>query len=127
MRKDDSRCIYNEPETSCMTSGEPRSDIMQSRLNRLESIVANLMTENPNSGPPQKVSSAVNPANASNGAQSLHKGSATPEKGHELSEASKSLGTLRIEDDRFCYRGSTHWDDVLHEVSLGLNLCFGSI
>ena len=90
---------------------------MQNRLNRLESIVANLMTETPNSVPPAKALNGVSPTNAPEALQPMQNGIIASEKEQELADASKSFGVLRIEDDRFLYRGSTHWDDVLHEVS----------
>ena len=99
--------------------GQPRSDQMQNRLNRLESIVANLMTDTPKPISSENVSSGASPISFTDASQSLNNGNAVSKRDEELADAGKSLGVLRIEDDdRFLYRGSTHWDDVLHEVSL---------
>ena len=84
-----------------------RTEGMQERLNRLESLVTTLATQDQGSG--QLI------ANESNGSSSL--ACKSRDTREDTSGIQHGLGVLKVDDNSSVYRGSTHWRDVMEEVS----------
>ena len=86
-------------------SGRPKPDGMQNRLDRLENLVATLLSETPSSDLDSPHAERAGP---------MENGGARFEK--DLERTRERLGVMIVEKDNSLYRGTTHWDDVLHEV-----------
>jgi hypothetical protein len=84
---------------------------MQERLDRLESLVTTLVTQD--QGPSQIKSSSENGRN-----EQLSRDSISREvNGVSVAGIQHGLGVLKVDDKSSVYRGATHWRDVMEEVT----------
>lgn len=117
-------------------------DDMQDRINRLEALVLNLVTEQNQVG--GSSSSSQNPMSpiaaarnimSPNNAQELTPSSTAeqsdamdggqPEES-ETERVTNSLGVMHVHQNKSLYIGNTHWAAVLEDVSYGLDIAGSS-
>jgi hypothetical protein len=83
---------------------------MQQRIDRLESLVNTLASQD------QSCKRKVYPRDKRKGMQN----GTVSDNNHLLNEIKHGLGVMEVTEHHSQYRGSTHWGDVLQEVSFSL-------
>ena len=83
---------------------------MQERLNRLESLVTTLVAQD---HPPGQAKSS----SEDEGIHSANEDVSRDEENNPIAGGQHVPGVLRVDDTSSVYRGSTHWRDVMAEVS----------
>lgn len=91
---------------------------MQNRIDRLEDLVAALISE---TRPPTSSDDSVTPDRSSSEREysrsekgSEGRGELSFEKNLEMTR--ERLGVMIVDKEQSVYRGTTHWDDIVHEV-----------
>lgn len=82
---------------------------MQERLNRLESLVTTLATQD------HGINQVVSGGDESTVPSSVGHMSRDAQDG-SMGGLQHGLGVLKVDDNSSVYRGSTHWRDVMEEV-----------
>ena len=129
-------CSYAQPSarkrqtTSSQSSGSP--DGMQSRIDRLESLVLSLMTNGDQSAGPAAAARALSIDSSSssvpysqdveidgvNGNNIPRRGDGSEES--ETDQVVQSLGVMKVDNNKSMYLGNTHWATILSDVKPAL-------
>ena len=99
---------------------------MQNRIDRLEGLVLSLMTNGAESAGPSAANRALSQSTSSDSPDFLsHQSSRGDDdemnKDDEMSETeemAKSLGVLKVMDNKSFYIGDTHWAAILNDVRI---------
>ena len=97
---------------------------MQNRIDRLEGLVLSLMTNGAESAGPSAANRALSQSASSDSPDFLsHQSSrGDDDEMSETEEMAKSLGVLKVMDNKSFYIGDTHWAAILNDVRiLGVN------
>ena len=129
-RGDAGSCTYATPgsrkKSSSSTGSNASPDDMQNRIDRLEGLVLSLMTNGAQSAGPAAAQAAI--ANSlSNGSVehpydlSMHGAESIKEEEEEAEESeveqvAKSIGVMKVDNNRAIFASEAHWYAILGEV-----------
>ncbi|KAF2807022.1 uncharacterized protein BDZ99DRAFT_90074 [Mytilinidion resinicola] len=128
-RGDTGSCTYATPgsrKKSSSSSGSTNSpDDMQNRIDRLEGLVLSLMTNGAQSQGPTAAAAAI--ANSMNGnsmdqpydlsAPESIKEETEDEDESEVNQVTKSIGVMKVDNNKAIFASEAHWYAILGEIS----------
>jgi Fungal Zn(2)-Cys(6) binuclear cluster domain len=91
---------------------------MQERLNRLENLVTTLVAQD-------SIPSQANPDSEDGSGRSSQESMSRDVEDTSTAGIQHGLGVLKVDGHSSVYRGSTHWRDVMKEVTCPSVLCIG--
>lgn len=106
-----SRCIYRGHEPVAARARSARAEGMQERLDRLESLVTTLVTQD------QGSSQAKPSSEDGRNGQLSRDNNSREANGASVAGIQHGLGVLKVDIKSSVYRGATHWRDVMEEVT----------
>lgn len=119
-------CTYATPggrkKSSSSTSSNNSPDDMQNRIDRLEGLVLSLMTNGAQSAGPTAAAAAI--AGSMSGSSADHPHDLNgPEsikeeedEDSEVEEVAKSIGVMKVDNNRAIFASEAHWYAILGEV-----------
>jgi hypothetical protein len=91
---------------------------MQERIDRLENLVASLVSESQGLKTQRPCSDGSTSKDTAGIQSSSASGSVAKDASTAYEEVQSGVGVMRVNEHYSLYRGATHWSDVLQEVSI---------
>lgn len=106
-------------------SASSSPDDMQNRIDRLEGLVLSIMTNGPQSAGTSAATAAISGSgSSSSGPNTQDVDLCDGEMGADESDTdkvTKSLGIMKVDNNKSYYVSESHWASVLHDVSSPLS------
>ncbi|KAF2728274.1 hypothetical protein EJ04DRAFT_449644 [Polyplosphaeria fusca] len=129
-RGDTASCTYATPgsrkKSSSSTGSATSPDDMQNRIDRLEGLVLSLMTNGAQSAGPAAAQAAIadsmsngsvdHPYDLVNGPESIKEEDEEGEES-EVEQVAKSIGVMKVDNNRAVFASEAHWYAILGEIS----------
>jgi hypothetical protein len=125
-RGDASSCVYAQAGTRKrnMTnqSSSNSPDDMQNRIDRLEGLVLSIMTNGPQSAGTSAATAAISGSGSSSSGPNtqdvdLNDDDDMAEDESDTDKVTKSMGFMKVDNNKAFYVSHSHWASVLNDVS----------